>query len=105
MSVERVEVEGPGHFIGGEDCRFVRHTHVGKWCISTVGDYCPRGVQTTIGWKRTHETMVFDTTSEDERWQEKDFAAYNADSEAAAGHEAMVEKYLAQPSTPDREEP
>lgn len=28
-----------GHFVGASDCRFHIHTHVGGFCVSTIGDY------------------------------------------------------------------
>ena len=31
----------PGHFIGSRDCRFHLNTYIGKYIISTVGEYWP----------------------------------------------------------------
>lgn len=36
-----VQFGHPGHFCDADRCRFSRHTHVGAFCISTVGDYHP----------------------------------------------------------------
>ena len=78
----------PGHFIGSRDCRFQLNTYVGKYIISTVGEYLPdsqvreilaesRGIKLEgkgderladfmkkhgyeeIGLNRKYETMVF----------------------------------------------
>ena len=90
----RIDLGFAGHFCASDSCRFIRHTHVAKWCISTVGDcHFARepDVQAAIGCNRTHETMVFVS----EGYTEIDYAPYNTDDDAAAGHEAMVERYLA----------
>ena len=31
----------PGHFICAKDCRFILNTYVGKYIVSTVGEYWP----------------------------------------------------------------
>lgn len=78
----------PGHFIGAKDCKFFMSTYVGKYIVSTVGEYFPdsrareiyaqsRGIvleglgderdfdymkrvgYEEIGYGRTYETMVF----------------------------------------------
>lgn len=53
----------PGHFIAAAQCRFHIHTHVGDFCISTVGEYFPLGSNEMepLGGQRTdlYETMVF----------------------------------------------
>jgi hypothetical protein len=91
----RKEVPNPGHFIGAPDCKFYRHTHVGKWCISTVGDYRPRGgPRQAIGLGRTYETMVFNMRSRSKRWQEQDFDGYDSEAAATAGHEKLVRKVI-----------
>lgn len=40
-----------GHFVAANKCRFHLHTHVSKYCISTVGEYFP------YGWDGEMETM------------------------------------------------
>lgn len=62
------------HFIGGQDCRFHMATLIGKFLVSTVGQYRPdsrvrevlasarggdRDAYEQIGFNRTFETMVF----------------------------------------------
>ncbi len=87
-----------GHFICADYCRFHLHTHVGKFCISTVGDYRVNRddvKMTEIGYKRIYETMVFDTKSRKSRWTELDMAGYGNEAAAEKGHEAMVAKYEA----------
>lgn len=91
MSIPRDEWQwfgSPGHFICSYDCRFHLCTQVGKWLVSTVGQYLPdesirehsaerRGIRLVgkgdarradymarvgyeeIGYNRTFETMVF----------------------------------------------
>lgn len=55
-----------GHFCGAHKCLHHLHTHVGKFCISTVGDYRPDmkggdlGERMDIGYERAFETFVFD---------------------------------------------
>src|SRR5690554_4769830 len=54
----------PGHFIASNNCRFHMHTRVGKWRISTVGDYWPTPLpgrerkRDTIGLGRYYETAI-----------------------------------------------
>ena len=52
----------PGHFIAARDCQFRMATRVGKWLISTVGEYYPSGMNSEMslgGDGRIYETMVF----------------------------------------------
>jgi hypothetical protein len=103
-----------GHLIVGHMCRFHLCTKVGKYLISTVGDYRssldkeddkPR----EIGCNRLYETMVFlagkrcvvehcrcgqpslKTASE------IDFAGYNVAGDAQRGHMKMCRKYARKP--------
>lgn len=90
----------PGHFIGARNCLFRLHTHVGRWCVSTVGEYMPNGTEQprTIGVDRFFETMVFRCDAkgiEPESWEEIDFAPYNDRDAAEAGHIAMCERWAA----------
>lgn len=79
----------PGHFIGARSCGFVLNTYVGKYIVSTVGEYAPetgrhaseedlkevpaayrewfkiRGFE-TLGYTRFYETMVFKAGKDDE---------------------------------------
>jgi hypothetical protein len=62
-----------------------------------VGDWWPKGAKTReyIGYKRTHETMVFRIDANGETdGNNIDFAPYNDDAAAAFGHERMVRKWL-----------
>ena len=87
-----------GHFIAANRCRFHLHTHVGKWCISTVGDYYegddPYAPPTEIGIGRLYETMVFelDENGEIKSHIECDLVAYNDRDDANSGHTAMCRK-------------
>lgn len=73
----------PGHFIGGAECKFHLNTYVGKYIVSTVGEYRPpfldkmldelerkqafgsmlhvdENGNSLLGYNRTFETMVFE---------------------------------------------
>jgi hypothetical protein len=89
--VTPVEVEGPGHFIGADRCRFVRHHHIGRYCVSTVGNYRPShspDAPAEVGHGRTHETYVFDLERPDDagRWTEARAFVANSDAEAEEAH-------------------
>ena len=108
--IKRTELGCPGHFIGVRDCVFRRHTQIGeRFRVSTVGDYSPRGKRERIGAGQNSyfETMVFNTVPHPspgnegcgcrqvESYSEIDSMRYATAGEAQAGHEAMVEKYMA----------
>lgn len=91
-----------GHFIGAASCLFHLHTHIGKYCVSTIGEYHPRSAghrgmeePTEIGCDRIYETMVFELGEDGkpESWSEIDMHGYSERSEAAAGHMKMCRKY------------
>lgn len=93
-----------GHFICADMCRFRMTTIVGRWIVSTVGDYYPplplgNGPK-EIGYKRTHETMVFLSKPVDGcgcremvSGAEEDAAGYNSHNDATNGHYAMCRKW------------
>lgn len=94
----------PGHFIAANYCRFHLHTHVGRFCVSTVGDYHPPKLRAPrereeqmeqVGLDRFFETMVFALGDNDSpvSWSNIDFDAYNDRDAANAGHERMVRRY------------
>ena len=106
----RVELGCPGHFVGAKNCRWRRHTQVGTYRVSSVGDlYLPNASneRRTLGAgdDSFFETMVFRLTRKSEPWSEgcgckavKDWSEvdvkrYATAGEAQAGHEAMVSKY------------
>ncbi len=98
-----------GHLIVASNCRWKRHTQVGNYRISSIGDYYPRDAKKrdTIGAGEDSffETMVFRTTQvpahgsegcgclEVEDWGEIDGQRYATAGEAQAGHEAFIAKY------------
>lgn len=115
-----IELGCAGHLIVANSCRWKRHTQVGKYRISTIGDYYapdldrikndPRATKRdTIGAgdDSFFETMVFETTDEAasdndgcgcravKDWSELDGERYATAGEAQAGHERYVAKYLA----------
>lgn len=96
----------PGHFIGADSCRFRLCTAVGKWLVSTVGDYHPpsRTTRTEIGLDRFYETMVWRAggpcvadgcccLQPSLEGDELDMAGYQTGFEAQAGHLAMCRKW------------
>jgi hypothetical protein len=95
----------PGHFCAADACVFHLHTHVnGKWCVSTVGEWYPRGTPRqanrgpeTIGSDRLYETMVFRVIGKDIDLSELEMAPYNDREAAQKGHMALVEKYGGMP--------
>ena len=108
MTVKSVELGCPGHFICASSCRWRRHTQVGRYRISTVGDYYENRERRTLGGEPDSwfETMVFETSDADEpdnddcgckevtSWSEVDGDTYSTAGDAQAGHEAFILKYL-----------
>ena len=108
MGSPRTELGCAGHLIVSSSCPWRRHTQVGDFRISTVGDYYIGDVRTTVaGFDDAYfETMVFRTTdasaggsdacgcrqvvsySAIEVWH------YESAGLAQAGHEATVARYV-----------
>ena len=98
-----------GHLIVSRHCHWRRHTQVGKFRVSTVGDYYLDHKRRTVGGGDSDyfETMVFMTTGEPEprndgcgclqvtTYSELDCERYATAGEAQAGHERMIAKYAA----------
>jgi len=86
-----------GHHICSDRCRFHLHTHVGGFCVSTVGEsYVDHrdDEPDEVGADRLYETMVFRL-----RDGESDYCnplvakPYNDRDAANAGHLAACEEY------------
>jgi hypothetical protein len=108
--VKPVELGCPGHLIAASYCHWRRHTQIGNYRVSSIGNYFPDrdGKRDTIGAgdDAFFETMVFRLTDTPEAesegcgcrsvvsWIEIDGTRYATAGEAQAGHEAMVKKYL-----------
>ena len=107
-AVVRVELGCPGHFICAADCRWRRHTQVGHYRVSSVGDLYYKSEpdkRQTMGATGFFETMVFETLNEQDDKNEGcgcrkvkarskvDGKRYETAGEAQAGHEAFVRKY------------
>ncbi len=114
----RTELGCPGHLIVASSCRWRRHTQVGHYRISTIGDYwLPEVASRAIGEKPKRqtlgasadsffETMVFETTDqfvddsescgcyEVKDWGGIDQERYATAGEAQIGHERYVAKYM-----------
>lgn len=96
--VQREDFAKPGHFCAADRCRFVRHSHVGPYCVSTVGDWWPKGETQAeqIGHGRYFETMVFRVGEDGEvadYGNHVDFRGYTHEADAALGHERIVEEW------------
>jgi hypothetical protein len=108
--VKPIELGCPGHFICAQDCRFRRHTQIGNYRVSTVGDLFYRsedGKRQTVGSgeKEFFETMVFKTTKKPAKgndgcgcrevndWGGLECNRYKTAAQAHEGHEAMIRKY------------
>lgn len=97
------------HFILGDRCRFHLATEIGRYLISTVGEYHSKdGLgPLEIGAGRLFETFVFVIDPVGERckcgcglpsptdFYEVDSDGYNTARAATEGHEAMCVKYEA----------
>jgi hypothetical protein len=93
-----------GHFCSADNCRFHLHTHVGDYCVSTVGEWFPADGEKmhAIGGAghderggRTYETMVFTIDGGRVSSTEISCDAYWSRKDANDGHLAMCEKYAA----------
>lgn len=109
MNITITELGCAGHFIGARNCHWRRHTQVGKYRISSIGEYVPyegQGrKQIGAGPDAFFETYVFETTGEPAKgseccgcievvsWSEIDSQRYASAGDAQAGHEAFVKKY------------
>lgn len=103
MKKIRVTLTEPGHFVGADDCKFFRHDHVGRWCVSTIGDYYPRGEKfprSNLGYHMGpdgtmapayFETAVFDLKAKTHRWREIICVRTKDEDAALRAHEAAVE--------------
>ena len=90
----------PGHFFAADSCRFHLHTHVGgAFCVSTVGDYYPRGTDNRetlgAGAAAFFETMAFplDAAGDIANFDGLEQRRYATRDEANTGHFAMVSEY------------
>ncbi len=115
-SHRRVELGCPGHFIAVESCHYRRHTQVGSYRVSTIGDYYQvdlddpqrqRTKRTTVGAGKDafYETMVFKTTRKPAKgnggcgcrevkdWGGLECIRAATAKEAHKVHERMVVKY------------
>lgn len=114
MTIRPIELGCAGHLIVASRCRWKRHTQVGDYRVSSIGNYFPDhkgGERECIGGPIERpmffETLVFETTGEPDEgndgcgcraiksWSEIDGERYETTGEAQAGHERYVKKYLA----------
>jgi hypothetical protein len=96
-----------GHFVGARNCRFHLCTRVGRYRVSTVGDYHPSTADgeapKEIGLGRLYETFVFEVDGHGEHgegevvdWSEVDSDGCSDGTEAEHIHMAMCRKWAAQ---------
>lgn len=91
-----------------DSCRFHLNTYVGKYIVSTVGEYVPSyklpDVGRKIGLNRLYETMVFKACKTKDStikccpyevldYMDIDFAGYNTAEEAQKGHLRLCQKW------------
>lgn len=102
----RIELGCRGHYC--LDCYWYRHTRVGNYRISTVGDAYVNGERHSLSGDHYFETMVFnldpdkgDSCMNDAcgcgeaiNYLSIDLSVYKTAGEARVGHEKMVEKYI-----------
>jgi hypothetical protein len=98
VPVSRWKWDGhPGHLIVSYNCHFWLNTTVGRYRVSTIGDYQPnaKGENEEIGIGRTHETYVFETDEYGAvvSYSEVDTDVYNDCEAAVIGHMKMCRKY------------
>lgn len=95
-----------GHFCAAHLCRYHLHTHVGRFCISTVGEYALKDPQDPNPDRRTltpmgasdflYETMVFELDPKKESprdYNERETVRTNTREKAQAVHLATCAKY------------
>jgi len=94
----------PGHFIEASNCRFILNTYVGKYIVSTVGEYVsPLSDKefAQIGFNRLYETMVFTAQKTKTKccpymvkdYTELEMIGYNDAGEAYKGHLKACKKW------------
>lgn len=91
-----------GHLCIGRSCAYHLQTRIGKFLISTVGDYRPHGDPEAIGSNPNYyfETMVFPCKGELKSgdpnilsWQSIDGERYAESIDAERGHHRYCKKY------------
>ncbi len=93
-----------GHFVLADQCRWRLHTHVGAYCISSVGNLRDQqgdgpcrldGAGTGEGPEMFYETMVFEEDGTLEKYGPLTLGEdrYETTKEAQAGHMKMCRKY------------
>ena len=94
------------HFICGHSCQFRLATYVGKYIVSTVGEYRSTSSESKldfndIGCNRKYETMVFKAKKSKHKCcpyvvsnhSEIDSVGYNSCDDAKIGHYKLCEKW------------
>ena len=87
-----------GHFISAMYCHFHLHTHLGPYCVSTIGEYFPPVKAEALGVMRVYETAVFDTRFDAGRWEPLDVNRSVNRQAAHDNHLALCRKYAEQAS-------
>lgn len=101
-----------GHFIAGSKCAYHLSTRIGKYLVSTLGDYHDRsGERQTIGAGEGlfYETMIFHCRGEAKTgdaiigsWSSVDGERYATSLEAERGHYRYCKKFARLPQPKHR---
>ena len=93
----------PAHFCAAQWCKFFLNTYVGKYIVSTIGEYHSPAAKEIkeIGLQRKYETMAFSAKKSNEKccpftvnnFTEIDMKGYNNAEEAVKGHYQLCNKW------------
>ena len=85
-----------GHLCIADSCRYRLHTHVGQFCISSVGEYYPSPNDkkpSPVGGSGYFETYIFDLDAGDGRWEEIGGVRANTWATTHRNHMRLLSKY------------
>ncbi len=102
-----IQMPHPAHLCVANYCRFHLATYVGKYIVSTVGEYRPeRAIMEEFGFEeigtgRKYETMVFRAVKSKNKCcpykilvnEEVDMKGYNDADSATIGHNLLCKKW------------
>lgn len=87
----------PGHFCGAFNCHWHLHTHVGKFCVSSVGEWVTktgdRPKSFSSGKEDFYEAMVFPIVKGESTFVELEREFSQDRDQAVAAHLRLCRKY------------